>query len=324
MSNSDFWNNRSKAENIIRKVQHIKSWITLYEEVVKEFEEINTLVFLAQEDKSLVVEVEQELQKVEKQARELELQCMLSGEYDDADAILAIHPGAGGTESCDWAQMLMRMYIRWFERKGYTYDIVDLQPGEEAGVKSSTITIKGEFVYGYLKSEIGIHRLVRISPFDANRRRHTSFASVFVYPDLVENIEITIDPSLLRIDTFRAGGKGGQHVNKTDSAVRITHIPTGIVVQCQSERSQLSNKNTALKILRARLFEIEHKKQEEKKEKFNEGKKEISWGNQIRSYTFHPYQLIKDHRTGYETGNVFPVMDGDLEMFIEAYLKMKI
>ncbi|MBI4650777.1 peptide chain release factor 2 [Candidatus Desantisbacteria bacterium] len=323
MTDPSFWNDRQKSKEVIKRVRDIKFQIMPYEKVLKEFEEICVLSELADTDESIFSELQIELEKITGEIAEMEFKAMLSGEHDSSGAIVSIHPGAGGTESQDWAQMLMRMYIRWFERKGYAYDVVDLQPGEEAGIKSVTITVSGEYAYGYLKSEIGVHRLVRISPFDANKRRHTSFASVFVYPEIEDNVEIIINPVDLRIDTFRAGGKGGQHVNKTDSAVRITHIPTGIVVQCQNERSQLNNKAKSLKILRARLFDIEQQKKEAQKEKLSEVKKDISWGNQIRSYTFHPYQLIKDHRTEYETGNVSPVMDGDIDMFVEAYLKKK-
>jgi len=236
---------------------------------------------------------------------------------------MSIHPGAGGTESQDWAQILMRMYIRWAERKGYKVEIVDLLPGEEAGIKSVTITVSGLYAYGYLKAEAGIHRLVRISPFDANRRRHTSFAAVLVYPEIDEDIEIDIKEDELRIDTFRASGAGGQHVNKTSSAVRITHIPTGIVVTCQNERSQHKNRAIAMKILRARLYALKKKEQDQKLEEMIGEKKEIAWGNQIRSYTLHPYRLIKDHRTGYETGNVEAVLDGELDEFIRQYLLMR-
>ncbi len=236
---------------------------------------------------------------------------------------MSIHPGAGGTESQDWAQILMRMYTRWAERKGYKVEIVDLLPGEEAGIKSVTITISGLYAYGYLKAEAGVHRLVRISPFDANRRRHTSFAAVLVYPEIDEDIKIDIKEDELRIDTFRASGAGGQHVNKTSSAVRITHIPTEIVVTCQNERSQHKNRAMAMKILRARLYALKKKEQDQKLEEFIGEKKEIAWGNQIRSYILHPYRLIKDHRTGYETGNVEAVLDGEIDEFIRQYLLMK-
>jgi len=254
---------------------------------------------------------------------DIELRSTLSQDEDRNNAIMSIHPGAGGTESQDWAQILMRMYIRWAEKKGYKVEIVDLLPGEEAGIKSVTITISGLYAYGYLKAEAGIHRLVRISPFDANRRRHTSFAAVLVYPEIDENIEIDIKEDELRIDTFRASGAGGQHVNKTSSAVRITHIPTGIVVTCQNERSQHKNRAVAMKILRARLYALKKKEQDQKLEEMIGEKKEIAWGNQIRSYTLHPYRLIKDHRTGYETGNVEAVLDGELDEFIRQYLLMR-
>jgi peptide chain release factor 2 len=254
---------------------------------------------------------------------EVELKCILSQEEDRNNAIMTIHPGAGGTESQDWAQILMRMYIRWAERKGFKVEIVDLQSGEEAGIKSVTLTINGQYAHGYLKGEAGVHRLVRISPFDANKRRHTSFAAVLVYPEISEDIEIDIKEDDLKIDTFRASGAGGQHVNKTSSAVRITHIPTGIIVSCQNERSQHKNKATALKIIKARLYALKKKEQDEKLEGFIGEKKDIAWGSQIRSYTLQPYQLIKDHRTGYETGNVNAVLDGAVDNFIKEYLLMK-
>jgi peptide chain release factor 2 len=248
---------------------------------------------------------------------------LLSGELDSNNAIMAIHPGAGGTESQDWAQMLLRMYVRWAETKKFKVETLDLLHGDEAGIKSVTISVTGPYAYGYLKAEAGVHRLVRISPFDANKRRHTSFASVFVYPELNEDIDVVIDDKELRIDTFRAGGAGGQNVNKVETAIRITHIPTNIVVQCQNERSQLQNRNGAMKILKARLFEVEQKKKEAEFNAIVGEKKEIGWGSQIRSYVFQPYQMVNDHRTAHETGNVAAVMDGDLDTFIEAYLKKK-
>jgi peptide chain release factor 2 len=250
----------------------------------------------------------------------IELKTTLSQKEDKNNAIMTINPGAGGTESQDWAQILMRMYMRWAERSGFKVDVVDLIVGEEAGIKSVTLTIKGEYAYGYLKGEAGVHRLVRISPFDANKRRHTSFSAVMVYPEITEDLEVDINEEDLRIDTFRASGAGGQHVNKTDSAVRITHAPTGIVVSCQNERSQHKNKDVAMKLLKARIFAIKKKEQDEKMDEFIGEKKEIAWGSQIRSYTLHPYQLIKDHRTGYETGNVNAMLDGDLDQFVNKYL----
>ncbi|MCF7903288.1 MAG: peptide chain release factor 2, partial [Candidatus Marinimicrobia bacterium] len=249
-----------------------------------------------------------------------ELRQMLSAEDDPLDAILSIHPGAGGTESQDWALMLFRMYTRYFENRGFDYKVLDFQPGDEAGIKDATIEVKGNFAHGYLKAENGIHRLVRISPFDANSRRHTSFASVFVYPLFDNEIEITIDPSDLRIDTYRASGAGGQHVNKTDSAIRITHEPTGIVVQCQNERSQFKNREVAMKMLKNRLYQLEREKELAKKQEREDSKSDIAWGNQIRSYVFQPYTMVKDHRTKEETGNIQAVMDGAIDPFIKAFL----
>ncbi len=249
-----------------------------------------------------------------------ELKLMLGSEQDSMNAIMTIHAGAGGTEAQDWAEMLLRMYLRWSERKGFSTTIIDYQPGDEAGVKSVSLTIEGEYAYGYAKAEIGIHRLVRISPFDSGARRHTSFASVFVYPEVDDEITIEIDDNDLRIDTYRSTGAGGQHVNKTDSAVRITHLPTGIVVQCQNERSQHKNKAMAMKFLKSRLYEIEIQEQKKKIDELNKTKKEIAWGSQIRSYILHPYKLVKDHRTNLETGNPNRVLDGDIDDFIEAYL----
>jgi len=253
----------------------------------------------------------------------LELRSLLGDKHDKGNAIMTIHPGAGGTESQDWAQMLMRMYLRWAERKGFKTEVVELLPGEEAGIKSATITITGPYAYGYLKGEAGVHRLVRISPFDANRRRHTSFTAILIYPDITEDIEVELKEEDLRIDTFRASGAGGQHVNKTSSAVRITHIPTGIVVSCQNERSQHKNKATALKVLRGRLYALKKKEQDKKIEELIGEKKDISWGSQIRSYILQPYQLVKDHRTGIETGDVTATLDGDIDEFIKGYLLKK-
>ncbi len=260
------------------------------------------------------------MRELEESIAAVELKRVLGGEHDPGNAILTLHPGAGGTEAQDWAEMLLRMYLRWCERRGYRTQVVDLQPGEGAGIKGATVTVEGAYAYGYLKAEAGIHRLVRISPFDANARRHTSFASVFVYPEIDDNIAVEIRDEDLRIDTYRSSGAGGQHVNKTDSAVRITHLPTNIVICCQNERSQHKNKSRALKILRARLYELEREKAEAKVTELAKGKKEIGFGSQIRSYVLHPYRLVKDHRTGVEVGNADGVLDGAIDAFIEAFL----
>jgi peptide chain release factor 2 len=265
-------------------------------------------------------ETEAALNKARGEIERQELQVMLGGEYDRLGAIVSIHPGAGGLEAQDWAEMLLRLYLRWAERRGYKTDLADLQPGDGGGIKSATFTVEGDYAYGYLKAEAGIHRLVRISPFDANARRHTSFASVFVFPAIDEKVEVIINPADLRVDTFRASGAGGQHVNKTDSAVRMTHFPSGIVVSCQNERSQHKNRAMAMKILRARLFELEERKKREQFEQFSKEKKDITWGSQIRSYVLQPYRMVKDHRTGVEIGNTDAVLDGAIDPFIEAYL----
>jgi peptide chain release factor 2 len=265
-------------------------------------------------------ETETALNKARGEIERQELQVMLGGEYDRLGAIVSIHPGAGGLEAQDWAEMLLRLYLRWAERRGYKTDLADLQPGDGGGIKSATFTVEGDYAYGYLKAEAGIHRLVRISPFDANARRHTSFASVFVFPAIDDKVEVIINPADLRVDTFRASGAGGQHVNKTDSAVRMTHFPSGIVVSCQNERSQHKNRAMAMKILRARLFELEERKKREQFEQFTKEKKDITWGSQIRSYVLQPYRMVKDHRTGIEIGNTDAVLDGAIDPFIEAYL----
>ncbi len=272
------------------------------------------------DDSEAAHETEAALGKARGEIERQELQVMLGGEYDRLGAIVSIHPGAGGLEAQDWAEMLLRLYLRWAERRGYKTDLADLQPGDGGGIKSATITVEGDYAYGYLRAEAGIHRLVRISPFDANARRHTSFASVFVFPAIDDKVEVIIDPADLRVDTFRASGAGGQHVNKTDSAVRMTHFPSGIVVSCQNERSQHKNRAMAMKILRARLFELEERKKREKFEQFAKDKKDITWGSQIRSYVLQPYRMVKDHRTGIEIGNTDAVLDGAIDPFIEAYL----
>lgn len=295
-----------------------------WEDLGKNLSDIQELYNLSLEegDEELIFEIRKDLLRLQEQVRSQELQMMLSSQQDTMDAIMTIHSGAGGTEAQDWVEMLLRMYLRWTERKGYRATLVDSQPGDEAGIKNATITIEGGdgYAYGYAKAEIGIHRLVRISPFDAGARRHTSFASVFVCPEIDDQITIDINENDLRIDTFRSSGAGGQHVNKTESAVRITHLPTGIVVQCQNERSQHKNKSTALKLLKSRLYDIKLKEQHEAIAEINKTKKDIAWGSQIRSYILHPYKLIKDHRTNLEIGNVNRVLDGDLDDLIEAYL----
>jgi len=297
----------------------VERWSSLQSSV----EDVETLAELAVEEKdsSLHEEIRGELAKLEKKLGELDFELMLSGERDHSNAIFEIHSGAGGVDAQDWAEMLLRMYLRWCEKKGYETQSLDILQGEEGGVKSTTIMVTGEYAYGYLCAEVGIHRLVRLSPFDTGHRRHTSFASVYVYPDIEEDVEIEIDEADLRIDTFRAGGPGGQHVNVTDSAVRITHNPSGIVVQCQNERSQHRNRDMAMKVLRARLYEREMEKKAEEMSKLHGEKRDIAFGNQIRSYVLHPYRMVKDLRTGVEVGDVDRVMDGDLDVFIEAYLK---
>ncbi len=288
-------------------------------------EDIETLLEMAEEeeDVSLYEEIRSELDDLDKKLGQLEFGLMLSGEHAHSNAILDINSGAGGTDAQDWAEMLLRMYLRWCEKKGYQTQSLDLLPGEEAGIKSATVMVTGDYAYGYLFAEIGVHRLVRLSPFDTGHRRHTSFASVFVYPDVEDDVDIEINESDLRIDTFRAGGPGGQHVNTTDSAVRLTHLPTGIAVQCQNERSQHRNREMAMKVLRARLYEREMEKKAEEMAKLHGEKRDIAFGNQIRSYVLHPYRMVKDLRTGVEIGDVDRVMDGDLDTFIEAYLKTR-
>jgi len=320
----DFWNDRDRAQEIMREITIRKNSVERWQALQQKATYIEDIVALseAEGDQQFLAEVNSEIETLSKEIEKLEFETMLNDPDDHLNAILTIHPGAGGTESQDWAQMLMRMYLRWIERKGFASDLLDLQSGDEAGIKSVTIEVKGEYAYGYLKAEIGVHRLVRISPFDANRRRHTSFASVFVYPEVDNDIEIVVNPSELRIDTFRASGAGGQHVNKTSSAVRITHLPTGIVVQCQSERSQHLNRDNAMKILLSRLYQKKKEEEDKKLQELEKTKKDIAWGSQIRSYVFHPYNMVKDHRTRVETSNIQDVMDGNLDPFIQAYLKM--
>lgn len=326
MSQPHFWNDARAAATVSRKKATIERELQQWRDIETKMGDVDALLELAHEsgDSALETELAGELNHLEPRLATLRVELLLSGELDPNNAIVAIHPGAGGTESQDWAQMLLRMYVRWAEHKKFKVETLDLLPGDEAGIKSVTLSITGPYAYGYLKAEAGVHRLVRISPFDSNKRRHTSFASVFVYPELNEDIDVVVEEKELRIDTFRSGGAGGQNVNKVETAIRITHLPTGIVVQCQNERSQLQNRNGAMKILKARLFELEQKKKEAEFNAIVGEKKDIAWGSQIRSYVFQPYQLVKDHRTGHQISNVSSVMDGELDGFIEAFLKKKL
>ena len=323
MVGSGFWDNQDQAREVIAESNRLKSWVDPWKELDEKSSELAELATLLETDPDDELEAEwlAEVGEVERHSEALEVRTMLQGSDDHRGALVTVHPGAGGLESQDWAEMLTRMYTRWAERRGYTVNVLDLQPAEEAGIKSATLEVSGDDAYGYLKAEKGVHRLVRISPFDAQSRRHTSFASVFVYPQVDDTIEIEIDDSDLRIDTFRASGAGGQHVNKTDSAIRITHIPTGIVVSCQQERSQHKNRATAMKMLKAGLYERAVEEQEKEKAELEATKTEIGWGNQIRSYVFQPYTMVNDHRTELKVGDVNKVMDGDLDQFIEAFLK---
>ncbi len=327
MAASDFWNSKERAQEIIEKANSIKARLIPFTELESAFADAEILNELLEEESDLStrrvaeIEAQAELATLEKRLAEFELLQFLSGEHDRANAFVTIHSGAGGTESCDWADMLFRMYRRWSERSGFAFEVVDLQEGDEVGIKSVTFKVIGEYAYGRLQTERGVHRLVRISPFDSNKRRHTSFASFDAVPELPDNIDIEIKESDITVDTFRSGGKGGQNVNKVETAVRIIHHPSGLVVACQLERSQAQNRATALKMLKAKLYQVEMDKKRADLERQYGEKGEIAWGNQIRSYVFQPYQMVKDHRTGVDTSNVQAVMDGDINMFIEAKLR---
>lgn len=323
LSEEAIWSNPQKSKALLKEKRKLEDYVDLNQRLQRDIEEIETYFSLIAEDPSLQEELESEIKHFSDFVEQTETKSYLSGERDINNAIMSIHPGAGGTESQDWAEMLLRMYLRFAERFDFKSEIVHILAGEEAGIKSVTVRFDGEFAYGYLKQEIGVHRLVRISPFDANRRRHTSFAAVFVYPEVEDSLDIEIEAKDLRIDTYRASGKGGQHVNTTDSAVRITHLPTNIVAQCQSERSQHQNRERAMKILKSKLFDYEMRKRKKEQDKIENEKGEIAWGNQIRSYVLHPYQSIKDHRTDLERGDSQRVLDGDIFDFIKESLRIR-
>lgn len=323
LSQPDTWKDQKKSLTLQQEKKRLEKSIKFFADITEQKDELEVLLELGNEGENIVGEMTAALAEFKRKLEEAELETLFYEKDDIRNAIMTIHPGAGGTESQDWAQILLRMYLRYAERKGYKAEVLDLQPGDEAGIKSVTLRLEGDYAFGNISQESGVHRLVRISPFDANKRRHTSFAAIFTYPEVDEDIEIEINPDDIRVDTYRASGRGGQHVNVTDSAVRITHLATGIVVQCQNERSQHKNKASALKVLMSRLYELEKKKQNKKQEKLEDAKSDIAWGNQIRSYVLHPYRMIKDLRTNIESGNVDKVLDGELDEFIKACLLLR-
>jgi peptide chain release factor 2 len=319
----DFWKDQAEAQKLLQRRRRLEEEVTLAESLRRRSDDLTVLVEWAGQGEDVAADLQRSLDELQSEVETAEIKKMLGGEHDRLNAIVAIHPGAGGTESQDWAEMLLRMYLRWCERRGFKRELIDVQPGDDAGIKSATVTVTGEYAFGLLSAEAGVHRLVRISPFDQAARRHTSFASVFVYPEITEDIDIDIPEKDLRFDTYRSSGAGGQHVNVTDSAVRITHLPTGIVVSCQNERSQHRNRDSAMKVLKARLYDLKLREQQEKLDKISGEKKEIAFGSQIRSYVLHPYQMVKDHRTREQVGDVNRVLDGDLDPFIKSYLMRK-
>ncbi|BFH65548.1 peptide chain release factor 2 [Paenibacillus azoreducens] len=326
MSAPDFWDDNEKAQSVIAEMNAVKSSVDQYEKLQQEYEDAAMMAELADEEgeESLMEEIAEAVASLKKKLEDFELNLLLNQPYDKMNAILELHPGAGGTESQDWGQMLLRMYTRWAEKRGFKVEVLDYLPGDEAGIKSVTLLIKGFNAYGYLKAEKGVHRLVRISPFDSSGRRHTSFVSCDVVPEITEDVDVEIRTEDLKIDTYRASGAGGQHINTTDSAVRITHLPTGIVVTCQNERSQIKNRERAMTMLRSKLYERKIEEQQKELDEIRGEQSDIAWGSQIRSYVFHPYSMVKDHRTSVETGNVGAVMDGDLDLFIDGYLRSQI
>ncbi len=325
MGKADFWNDQKRAQQISAKRTVLANKLKRLNDIQKRLDDVGEYIEILEmeDDEDTRQELNKELDRLEKDLDKLEISSLLSEEHDMKNAIVSVQAGSGGVEACDWTEMLLRMYLRWAEKNGFDVEMVDYQPDDVAGVKSATFIVKGPYAYGYLKGEQGVHRLVRISPFDSNKRRHTSFSAVSVIPEIDEDVNVEINEEDLRIDTYRASGAGGQHVNKTDSAVRITHLPTGVVVSCQSERSQIQNRQKAMQMLKARLYQLELEKQKQKQKELEGEKKDITWGSQIRSYVFHPYQMVKDLRTGVETGNIESVMDGNLDNFIDAYLKWK-